>query len=59
MHNDEGVITCPLVGMRSPFMNVLALTLVPGSVQVDVSALPAGLYLLRVADGEVVRVVME
>jgi hypothetical protein len=59
MHSDEGVITCPLVGMRSPCMNALTMTLLPGRVLVDVSALPAGLYLLRVAGGDVVRVVVE
>lgn len=45
--------------LNSTGQRVQALTLVPGRVQVDVSALPAGLYLLRVADGEVVRVVVE
>lgn len=45
--------------LNSTGQRVRVITLVPGRVQVDVSALPAGLYLLRVAGGAVVRVVVE
>jgi len=45
--------------LNSTGQRVMSLALAPGRVQVDVSSLPAGLYLLRVADGEVVRVVVQ
>jgi hypothetical protein len=33
--------------------------LVPGTNTIDLSALPAGLYILRTGEGEAVRVVKE